>query len=221
MKRFVWEFRSIVYSLLRQLVLGLIHLLQVIKLECAAWIGVLVIGLFVVQLQEQERGYQLMREDNMPSELTKQLMNYEGYRSRPYRLGKESSQTIGYGHYLDNPSDYATLADKLEFKDKNNLSKSEALTLLMHDVQIRRNEMQSMYPDTDPELLEIMGIERFRWSPEGFDKMYGNALRRGDVNELKRVLSIVGDKAKRDKMGGVSKRTNDVIAQLNKYKGAS
>ena len=198
-----------------QLVLVLILLLVVNLLVWHVKIEVQRIGFYAQQQLEQELGLQ-----SMPSELTQYLMKDEGFRPKRYVLGKEQNPTIGYGHYIENEGQYDTLSKDLGFENKENLSQSDALTMLMHDVQIRRAEMQDAYPKVNGDLLDIMSRERFRWSPQGFDKMYGSALRTEDVGELKRRLSIVGEKAKREKMGGVFTKTQDIISQLDAYKGS-
>lgn len=152
-----------------------------------------------------------------PYPIVSKIAYEESFKSKPYQIKGEGAQTIGYGHYLDNPQNYVLLAQQLGIKDPLALTEEEGKKLLAYDISVRQKEMDLMYPETKPLLKNIMMNERFRWSPKGFDKMYGEELKNNDVEGLKNKLTQVGKIAQAKKLGGVAKRAFRINADLGVY----
>ena len=142
----------------------------------------------------------------------------EGFESKRYRLKGETFETIGRGHYLDNESEYTAQCKKLGIKDKENLTDPESWLLCKDDVDIRRREMQNKYPSTDQRILDEIMDTRYQFSPDGFEKYFGDALRKGDISTLQSTLIRLGKAARSRKEGGNYTRWVGVANQLEGVK---
>lgn len=152
-----------------------------------------------------------------PYPIVSKIAFEESFKPTPYQIKGEGAQTIGYGHYLDNLEAYFSLTQQLGIKDPLELTEEEGEKLLAYDISIRQKEMDEMYPNTLPLLKDIMMNERFRWSVGGFDKMYGEELKKNDIEGLKNKLTQVGKIAREKKLGGVAKRAFRINADLGVY----
>lgn len=154
-----------------------------------------------------------------PYPIVSKIASEEAFKAQPYNIKGEPYNTIGYGHYIDNSQAYLALTKSLGIQDPYNLKEEEGKKLLSYDIAIRQKEMDALYPEADPLLKQIMLNERFRWSAQGFDKMYGKEIKSNDVEGLKAKLTQVGKVAKAKKLGGVTKRVFRINADLNAFLG--
>ena len=106
----------------------------------------------------------------------------EDYRKNRYRSKGESADTIGYGHFINNKEKYYKLANDLGIKDPENPSEPEAKRLFNHDFDIRREEIEKIYPKTSSKLLDIMTNKKLQYSPKGFEKRFGAGLKTGNTS---------------------------------------
>jgi len=167
----------------------------------------------------------LANEYTAPLKLSQDLAPYpyldtiktaEGYRAKRYRGKGEEKETIGYGHYIEDDANYYKLAEELGIEDPENLSEPESTKLASHDVDVRRKHMSNEYNGVDQELLDTMLNVRFQFSPEMFDKHFGEALKKKDIPALQHELSRLGNVFKKRGQSGVLKRWVGVIGQLDK-----
>lgn len=146
----------------------------------------------------------------------------EGFRSEFYN-DPGGGIAVGYGHLVV-PSGKSEQVGKQQFMRiitdlglKYPLSEADAEKLLTYDTDARLKQMKSRYKSTDQGLLELMLPIYFQYSPQGFDKKFGTALADSDIDGLISRLSIEGKKFKDKKLGGVTKRMNQVSDMLKEY----
>lgn len=144
------------------------------------------------------------------------LKKSEGSKSKRYRIKGEAYDTIGYGHLIENEETYKTLTKQLEIKDPENLSKEDKVKLLNYDVDLRRYSMKKEYPEVKQNLLDEMLTVRYQFSPDGFSKYFGAALKTGNIDALTQELGRLGTVFAGRGQKGVKIRWDKVITNLKK-----
>lgn len=145
------------------------------------------------------------------------IASEEGFRSKPYKDPGGTKNAIGFGFYLDNPKQYEQLAKNLGIKDPYNLTLEDGKKILAVEVNKRKVHMDNAYKVSDPNIRDIMLSVLYQHSPKGFEKRFGESLRKNDINGLVNQLTIIGQQFEDKGLKGVNNRWKRVSRDLLKY----
>lgn len=150
---------------------------------------------------------------------TNELRKSEGSRAKRYNdPGGTGLIAIGYGHLIENEEVYTALTNKLGIKEKENLTEKDRRTLLTYDINLRRGSMIREYPEATQANRDAMLSVRFQFSPQGFDKYFGEALRNNDKVALQAELERLGEVFSARGQSGVNTRWKRIRKRLDNLK---
>jgi len=171
----------------------------------------------VLTTQELFGSSSKVRKDYSIDQVFEETAKDEDFRSKRYRIPGEQHDTISYGHLIPNKQEYYDLASDLGIKDPENLEEAEGLSLLKHDFSVRRDEIGRKYRTTSHALLDIMANKKMQYSPSGFERRFGEGLRKSNPSILADALNKESTEKDKEGFRGIRNRNNIVIENLESY----